>query len=120
MDRLIPIRLVVALVLTLGILAATAGSAIASPAIASPAVDEDAIPVLPAVVVSATIAPDELPVVVVVPSAQEIADALAGAQAQQALAQGGEPSIIEELLPRARLDMPYYSFGRMMPRTTKD
>ncbi|WP_440221993.1 hypothetical protein ACQQ2N_12955 [Dokdonella sp. MW10] len=115
MDRLIPIRLVVALVLTLGILVATAGSAIASPA-----VDEDAIPVLPAVVVSATIAPDELPVVVVVPSAQEIADALAGAQAQQALAHGGEPSLVEEMLPRARLDMPYYSFGRMMPRTTKD
>lgn len=124
MNRLIRIRLFVAL----AILAAFSAIGIgASPSMSPPAPVltavsvTESIPVLPTIVVVAQVPIRVLPLVTVRPTAAEL-------QAAQALdfaivaaaAGGGTVDAITELLPHARLDMPYYSFGKMMPRASKD
>ena len=113
MNRSIRFRLFATLGTVLGFLVASANLIAAQDGSAS-------IPVLPTVVVSAKAEIPVLATVVVTPSPEERDAALGALAAQRALNAGNGPNLMDEILPRARLDMPYYSFGRMMPRTAKD
>jgi hypothetical protein len=66
----------------------------------------EAMPTLPLVIVRppATVVPTFKPVVVVVASAARHSSALS----------------VSGALPHVRLDMPYYSFGKMLPNAIKD
>ncbi|MGB0135133.1 hypothetical protein [Dokdonella sp.] len=60
-----------------------------------------------------------LPLIVVRPDHHD----LLGAETSELLAavSGGSPVLsIPNFLPRVRLDMPYYSFGKLMPGATKE
>jgi hypothetical protein len=87
----------------------------------SPVIAEE-IPTLPTIVVTADIEYPVLPVVVVTPSDE---DRLAASDSKHQVAASGESRgssspLMHEILPHVRLDMPYYSFGKMMPRAIKD
>ena len=59
--------------------------------------------------------------VIVTPTAQERLAAAGDVHSALATASLGTASpLMHEMLPHVRLDMPYYSFGKMMPRALKD
>lgn len=124
MNRLLRIRFLVALAIVAGFSAIGIGASPSTSPVApiqTASIVTESIPVLPTVVVSAHAPIRVLPLVIVRPTAAE-------RQAAQTLdfaivaaaAGGGTVDAITELLPHARLDMPYYSFGKMMPRASKD
>ncbi|HNR92550.1 MAG TPA: hypothetical protein PKO41_09005 [Dokdonella sp.] len=123
MNRIIHFRLLVALAITASISAfawsATRPQASAIAASAPFETAPEAIPVLPTIVVNANDDVPVLPLVIVRPSAEERAMALELAAAADD-SHGGGAGIVGELLPRARLDVPYYSFGKLIPGTSKD
>jgi len=71
------------------------------------------IPVLPLVEVHAQAEIPVLPVVTVHPSATDIA------AAQPVAASAASTSTVESRLPHMSFDMPYYSFGKMLPHVGK-
>lgn len=124
MNRAIHFRLFLALAITASVsaLAWSAARSQASTVAASAPVEAapEAIPVLPTIVVNANDDVPVLPLVIVRPSAEERATALELAATDDHLVRGDGTSITGDLLPRARLDVPYYSFGKLMPGTSKD
>jgi hypothetical protein len=116
--------MIIALAITASVLALGFGSVSApadetdtSPAVAA----SESIPVLPTVVVNAKAEIPMLPVVVVHPTAAEREEAMAIGPIRQVSLTGGSTSpLIEDILPHVRLDMPYYSFGKMVPRAIKE
>ena len=120
MNRLIRIRLFVALavVAATSALAFSATRPVAPVMVSAPAPLETIL--LPTVVVNAPARHEVLPLVIVRPSAAELQAALALDVAQHASVSGGGSDLVGDLLPRARLDMPYYSFGKLMPKASKD
>jgi hypothetical protein len=86
-------------------------------------VSQDDIPVLPTIVVSAKAEIPVLPVVTVTPSKEDRRLAMAMTPNSPKHASGVAGSVLPistDFLPHVRLDMPYYSFGKMMPRAIKD
>jgi hypothetical protein len=83
---------------------------------------DEPLQVLPTITVVADIdAPTLMPLVIVRPSDSERRAALAIEVASSVSeAGGGSSDFVSDLLPRARLDMPYYSFGKMIPGASKD
>lgn len=128
MNRLIRIRLFVAMAIlaTVSALAVSATRPIvASSATAAPHATEPAaepIPMLPTITVVADVdEPELMPLVIVRPSDAERRAALTLDVATTApISGGGASDFVSDLLPRARLDMPYYSFGKMIPGASKD
>lgn len=124
MNRLIRFRLYVALAIV-GMVSALAISA-TRPLETAPLVQAEriqaptAIPVLPTIVVYASDDIPELPLVVVRPSAEELAAASEYPLAVSDHEGGSSQGFVGEMLPRARLDMPYYSFGKLIPSVSKD
>lgn len=127
MNRLIRIRLFVALAIlaTVSALAVSATRPVAmsvahAAPMATPA--EAPIQVLPTItVVADVVEPQLLPLVIVRPTDSERRAALALEVATTtSVTGGGSSDFVSELLPRARLDMPYYSFGKMIPGASKD
>lgn len=127
MNRLIHLRLIVAITITtaiaLGFFANRVNAAEATrtqPNSATVTIKE-AIPVLPTIVVTAKAEIPMLPVVMVKPSIEERRQALATVSPMHASVISGSVSpLSQDLLPHMRLDMPYYSFGKMMPRAIKE
>ncbi len=121
MNRLIRTRLFVALSIVASVTAlafsATRPVITAEAAVPVPA---EPIPVLPTIVVNAPVELPVLPLVVVRPTAAEREAALAMELPLHASLAGGGSNLVGDLLPRARLDMPYYSFGKLMPKASKD
>jgi hypothetical protein len=124
MNHLIRVRLMLALAIsaTVGALgfSHSGTQTLASPvaAEAGPA-QAEIIPTLPTIYVRADAEIPTLPLVVV------RADAPADGGQEISLAQvstaGGAPSLgMPDVLPHVRLDMPYYSFGKLLPRTIKE
>lgn len=122
LSRLSPIRasVAVAFAVALGAFGVIHGPASAPVAAQSQSVAEP-IPVLPTIIVSARTEMPILPVVAVRPSAEELLAAGEGRDDGESLvASSAGSDSITDLLPRARLDMPYYSFGKTLPRASKD
>lgn len=127
MIRLIHLRLVVAITITsaiaLGFFAnrVSAADPAGAQSINATTIATARIPVLPTIVVNADSEIPMLPVVVVRPTSEERRDALVMTGPMQASVSGGGTSPLnQDLLPHMRLDMPYYSFGKLMPRAIKD
>lgn len=127
MNRLIRIRLIVALAIltTVSALAVSATRPVTTSLAANasaPTAAAESIPMLPTITVVAEVDhPALLPVVIVRPSDAERQASLALEVAATAVASGGGAGdFVSDLLPRARLDMPYYSFGKMIPGASKD
>ncbi len=128
MNRLIRVRLffAVALVAIVSALALSAtrpvdagGAGHAATAAPAP----EALPMLPTIVVVADLDParvELLPLVTVRPSANELRAARALDAVQVATSGGGGSDFAAGFLPKARLDMPYYSFGTLIPSASKD
>lgn len=121
MNRLIRIRLFVAIAILAGISAlGMSATRPVAPAPASAATSA-IIPVLPTIHVSARAEVPVMPLVVVRPSAAELHAATKSDVTRLASVSGGGGSdLVGDLLPHARLDMPYYSFGKLMPKASKD
>ena len=122
MNRLIHVRLMLALAIAgvVGVLAAATtepSRAVAvTPTQSAPALAEE-IPTLATITVHANATIPTLPLVIVRPTDHEVPVA----RASVASVSGGSPALdMPDLLPHARLDMPYYSFGKLLPRTIKD
>lgn len=129
MNRLIRVRLLVAMamVATVAALALSAtrpldARNVGRATTAAPAAE--ALPMLPTIVVVPDVDPahaEQLPLVVVRPDADELRAARALDNAALAASGGGSGSdFAAGLLPKARLDMPYYSFGTLIPSASKD
>lgn len=124
MNRLIHVRMMLALAMA-GVagtvaLATTGTSRVAAVAKAEslPAPIEQ-IPTLATISVYANSEIPTLPLVIVRPDKHEAP--LARTAEAVASAAGGSPALnMADALPHARLDMPYYSFGKLLPRTIKD
>jgi hypothetical protein len=126
-NRLIRIRLLVAMAIlaTVSALAVSATRPVAASISRSANVavpTNEPLQVLPTITVVADIdAPTLMPLVIVRPSDSERRAALAIEVARSVSeAGGGSSDFVSDLLPRARLDMPYYSFGKMIPGASKD
>ncbi|MBN8481958.1 MAG: hypothetical protein J0L88_10265 [Xanthomonadales bacterium] len=128
MNRLIRVRLFFALALATTVCAlafsATRPVDARSTARAATVPEQEALPILPTIVVVADIDPahaDVLPLVIVRPSVDERRAAHALDSQQVATSRsGGGGDFATGLLPKARLDMPYYSFGTLIPSASKD
>ncbi len=129
MNRLIRVRLffAVALVAIVSALAFSATRPVdaggASRRAATAAPGPEALPMLPTIVVVADFDParaELLPLVTVRPSANELRAARALDAVQVAASGGGGSDFAAGFLPKARLDMPYYSFGTLIPSASKD
>ena len=127
MNRLIRIRLFVAMAIlaTVSALAVSATRPV-SPSIAAavnaPAGTAEPIPMLPTITVVADVdEPELMPLVIVRPSDAERRAALTfDVAATTTVSGGGGSDFVSDLLPRARLDMPYYSFGKLIPGASKE
>ena len=85
--------------------------------------ERPAAPVTHAVAVRAASATVELPTVSVRPTAAEIADAMredSSFQVAHAISTSHTRSSRAPTLPSLGLDMPYYSFGKALPRVSKE
>lgn len=124
MNRLIHTRLSLALAIAFGIGIAELSSLVArdngiTAAEPTALVASRPAPLLPATVDIDNCAIPLLPLVVVRPTDQDLLDA--GTSELIAAASSSAPALsIPDLMPRVRLDMPYYSFGKLMPGATKD
>ncbi len=128
MNRAIHVRLFVALAIA-GAVSALAFSATHSPeaplaARTTPAAVDAAsapMPILPTIVVHANDDVPILPLVIVRPGAEELAAAFELASNDRDLpASGSSSDSSGGFVPRARIDMPFYSFGALIPGTNKD
>ncbi len=122
MNRLIRVRLLFALamVATVSALALSATRPVAADRAAT---TREALPMLPTIVVIADLDPTRaelLPLVTVRPSADELRAARALDAMQVAASGSGGSDFAAGFLPKARLDMPYYSFGTLIPSASKD
>lgn len=123
MNRLIHARLLFAIAIATTIGAAELGSRVfpVSPA-HSPreqATVMDSLPTLPTITVHAPDAIPTLPVVLVRPTPAQLADANAAVAVTTSASSTASP-LVSSALPHVRLDMPYYSFGKMLPNVIKD
>lgn len=126
MNRTIHTRLMLALAIaaivgSLG-LAGTSSRELTSPAatVATVATARPAevIPTLPTVMVRASVEIPTLPVVVV--RADAPAQAEPAREFLVASTSASVPALGMPALPHVRLDMPYYSFGKLLPRAIKE
>lgn len=120
MNRLIHTRLSLALAIAFGICIAELSSIVAQE---ESSVDRDTAALVaepsPATTGADACTPPLLPLVVVRPSGHDLM--LAETSELLAAASGSTPTLsLPNLLPRVRLDMPYYSFGNLMPGATKE
>lgn len=124
MNRQIHTRLSLALAIAFGICIAELSSIVAQDehsAVAESAtlVADAPAEASPAAAGKDSCAPPLLPLVVVKPTDQDLM--LAETSELLASISGSSPALsIPDLLPRVRLDMPYYSFGKLMPGATKE
>ena len=124
MNRLIHTRLSLALAIAFGICIAELSSFVVQEEVStvseSAALTTNAPAALPdASTGNDTCVPPLLPLVVVRPTDQDLM--LAETSELLAAISVSTPVIsIPDLLPRVRLDMPYYSFGKLMPGATKE
>lgn len=124
MNHLIRVRLMLALAISAAVGAlgfSHAGSQIlASPVAAvTGATQAEVIPTLPTVYVRADAEIPTLPLVIV--RADAPVDAGQEISLVQASTSGGAASLgMPDVLPHVRLDMPYYSFGKLLPRAIKE
>ncbi len=120
LSRLVLVFASVSLAVALGMFAVDRSS----PSAVAPqpsAIVSEQIPMLPTIVVSARAEMQMMPTVEVRPSAAELLAASQTPDDGESLASSSAASdAIADLLPRARLDMPYYSFGKTLPRASKD
>ncbi|MBL0165119.1 MAG: hypothetical protein IPP82_16105 [Xanthomonadales bacterium] len=123
MNRLIHARLLFAIAIATTIGAAEFGSRVfpASPAHSrhEQATVMDSLPTLPTITVHAHDAIPTLPVVLVRPTPAQLADANAAVAVTTSASSTASP-LVSAALPHVRLDMPYYSFGKMLPNVIKD
>ena len=123
MNRLIHARLLLAVIIASTIGAVEVGSLVAPAALAHAenpsAIVASGIPTLPTVVVHAPEAIPTLPVITVRPTAEQLAAASTNDALASTAAATSAPST-SPMLPHVRLDMPYYSFGKMLPNVIKD
>ena len=124
MNRPIHVRLILALTLAVSFSAiglVANGQTHAKPK-ASPVAKIDPaaeIPTLPTVLVQAPAEIPTLPLVVVRADVDADSDHRSGST--ETLASSGNPTIhLPDVLPHVRLDMPYYSFGKLIPRAIKE
>lgn len=122
MNRLIRLRSLLALALAsvLGI-AGFAGNRVAPSQVASisPAANSTAIPMLETIHVRAEAPIPTLPTVVVSAVAPEVSEEEQPLQLASASHTRNSGTTVADL-PHARLDMPYYSFGKLVPRVIKE
>ncbi len=123
MNRLIHARLLLAIAIATTIGAVEIGSLVfpTSPArshneqpivVASP-------PTLPTITVHAADAIPTLPVVIVRPNPTQVSASSAVVEVAS-ISKPASPPSVSAALPHVRLDMPYYSFGKMLPNVIKD
>ncbi|SFN14740.1 hypothetical protein [Dokdonella immobilis] len=123
MNRTIHTRLMLALAIaaivgSLG-LAGTSSRELTSPAATvATARPAEVIPTLPTVMVRASVEIPTLPVVVV--RADAPAQAEPAREFLVASTSASVPALGMPALPHVRLDMPYYSFGKLLPRAIKE
>ena len=123
MYRMIHTRLMLALAIAavvgaLGLAGANTGesaSPVANVAAVRPA---EVIPTLPTVMVRATVEIPTLPVVIV--RADAPAQVEPASEFLVASTSASTPALGIPALPHVRLDMPYYSFGKLLPRAIKE
>lgn len=124
MNRMIHVRLMLALAIAgaVGVLAVANADSSRAVAIAQSGraqVSAEEIPMLGTITVHADAAIPTLPLVIVTPDDHEVP--VATTSVAVASVSGGSPALnLPDVLPHARLDMPYYSFGKSLPRTIKD
>ena len=123
MNRLIHARLLLAVTIAVTIGAVEFGSFVA-PAISAqadntPSIADTDMPTLPTVMVHAPEAIPTLPVITVRLTAEQLAAASTNDALASTAAAMSAPST-SPMLPHVRLDMPYYSFGKMLPNVIKD
>ncbi len=123
MNRLIHVRLLLAIAIATTIGAVELGSLVSPATPAHPgnerSVVADSVVTLPTITVIAPDAIPTLPVVLVRPTPAQLATAQATVAVASASTSAGPPSV-SATLPHVRLDMPYYSFGKMLPNVIKD
>lgn len=120
--RLVPVLLLTATLYALGAGIASLPLPSAGSTAGNAAAPEQAIPMLPTVVVRPESEPTLLPTVTVRPGTAEIAAAKAldsGTQRIGAVVVAMH-TLGGGLLPRSTLDMPYYSFGKSAYRVSKE
>ncbi|MEZ5461533.1 hypothetical protein [Dokdonella sp.] len=120
MNRLIHTRLGLALAIAFGICIAELSNIVAQDDAFAGAETAALVGITPpAASVSDSCAPPMLPLIVVKPSYEDLLDA-ESAELLSAISSSAPALSIPDLLPRVRLDMPYYSFGKLMPGATKE
>lgn len=123
MNRLIFARLLLAIAITATIGAVEIGSLVSPLAPAQPGNSRsniaENIPTLPTIAVHAPETIPTLPLVLVRPSMEQLATAPELASLISTSTSGSTPTASAGL-PHVRLDMPYYSFGKMLPNVIKD
>ncbi|MEO7013806.1 MAG: hypothetical protein ABI127_05800 [Dokdonella sp.] len=123
MNRLIHARLLLAIAIALTIGAVEIGS-LSSPVASAPTgktqlIVADSILMLPTITVHAPDSIPTLPVVLVRPTPAQLASTQTMVAGVSTGTFGATPSVSAGL-PHVRLDMPYYSFGKMLPNVIKD
>lgn len=123
MNRLINARLLLAIAIAISIGAVEIGNFVApvsaEQSADAPVIESDRLQMLPTIDVRA---PDEiqtLPLVLVRPTPAQLAVPPATAAVASTSTSSSPPSV-GATLPHVRLDMPYYSFGKMLPNVIKD
>ena len=123
MNRLIHARLLLAILIATGIGALEIGSLLV-PASPLPKVVEATIiapeaTTLPTISVHAPAEIPMLPLVIVRPTRDQLLETQAVVAATSSL-QPRKSGFAYSTMPHVRLDMPYYSFGKMLPNVIKD
>lgn len=123
MYRMIHTRLMLALAIAaavgvLGLAGASTGESTSPVAAAATARPAEVIPMLPTVMVHASVEIPTLPVVIV--RADAPAQAEPASEFLVASTSASTPALGMPALPHVRLDMPYYSFGKLLPRAIKE
>ena len=123
MNRLIHARLLLALAIATTIGAVEIGSHIFPTAPTQPGQQQsiiaDSVTTLPTITVNAPDLIPTLPVVLVRPTPAQLGSAQTTVAVVSRASAGATPSV-SVALPHVRLDMPYYSFGKMLPNVIKD